>query len=198
MKTLLVIDSCINRQTSRTEKLANSLIEKLLPLGYKEKRVILEEENIGHLDSKKFLERDALIRKGDYSHSFFKYAKELADADIVVIAAPYWDFSFPTLLKEWIEAVSAMGICYNYDEYGASHGLAKAEALFYVSTAGGAVKEVDFGYLEIKSLAERIGITKVEEVLIENIDIVGNDPHKMLEEKIASLPLLIEKVLGSC
>lgn len=196
-KTLLVIDSCINRESSRTEKLLNALVSLLVPLGYKEKRVILEEEHIGHLDSESFLRRDALIRNGDYSSPLFDYAKDLANADLVVIGAPYWDFSFPTLLKEWIEAISSMGICYNYDEYGVSHGLAKGEALFYVSTAGGEVKDVDFGYLEIKALAERIGIEKVEEVLIENIDIVGNDPKKMIEEKIASLPITIEKVFGT-
>lgn len=195
MKKLLVIDSCINRETSRTEKLANALVKLLLPLGYEEERLILEEENVGHLDSRAFKERDDLIRKGDYSHPFFKYAKQLHEADLVVIAAPYWDFSYPTLLKEWIEAVSAMGINYSYDEYGISHGLAKGEALFYVSTAGGDVSKLDFGYWEIKALCERIGIKKVEEVLIENIDIVGNDPQKMLEEKIASLPELIKKTL---
>ncbi|MDO5330931.1 MAG: NAD(P)H-dependent oxidoreductase [Bacillota bacterium] len=195
MKKLLVVDACINRKTSRTERLANALVDLLLPLGYQETRIILEEENIGHLDSKRFSERDGLIRKGDYSHRFFKYAKQLQEADLVVIAAPYWDFSYPTLLKEWIEAISAMGICYNYDERGASHGLARGEVLFYVTTAGGDITGLDFGYLEIEALCQRIGIKKVVEVLIQNIDIVGNDPEKMLQEKIASLPELVKATI---
>ncbi len=29
----------------------------------------------------------------------FLYAKDFAESDIIVIAAPYWDLSFPSILK---------------------------------------------------------------------------------------------------
>lgn len=197
MKTLLVVDACIKRATSRTEKVANALVKEILALGeYEEVRVILEDENIGHFDQKAIEIRDGLIARGEMDHPVFKYANQVKDADVVVVAAPYWDFSYPTLLKEWVESASAMNVCYKYDEHGISHGLSKAKALFYVSGAGGAVKDVDFGFWEFKALCGRFGIKKCKEVLIENLDIVGNDPQKITDDVISTLSELVKKTLA--
>ena len=49
--------------------------------------------------------RTALIESGDYSDRMFDYAKQFASADTIVIAAPYWDLSFPALLKTYFENI---------------------------------------------------------------------------------------------
>ena len=40
----------------------------------------------------------------------FDYANAMAQADMIVIAAPYWDMSFPASLKIFLEAASVVGI----------------------------------------------------------------------------------------
>lgn len=44
----------------------------------------------------------------------FKYAHEFANADLIVIAAPFWDLSIPALLKVYIENIAVDGITFEY------------------------------------------------------------------------------------
>lgn len=64
------------------------------------------------------MHRVELSDKGDFSNEMFKYAHQFAESDTVVIAAPYWDLSFPAVLKAYLEAVSVCGITFKYDEQG--------------------------------------------------------------------------------
>ena len=43
--------------------------------------------------------RDALIAAGSLDDPMFAMARQFAAADTVVIAAPFWDLSFPAMLK---------------------------------------------------------------------------------------------------
>ena len=62
-------------------------------------------------------------------------------ADIIVIAAPYWDLSFPAQLKDYIERVNAVGVTFDYDQEGIPYGLCRAKKLVYITTAGGNIQE---------------------------------------------------------
>ena len=57
------------------------------------------------------------------SRIFFEFMYEVFDeklpeADTVVIAAPFWDLSFPAILKKYIEAVTVAGITFRYSDQG--------------------------------------------------------------------------------
>ena len=39
----------------------------------------------------------------DFSHEMFRYAKAFAEADEILIAAPFWDLAFPAILRNYIE-----------------------------------------------------------------------------------------------
>ena len=43
--------------------------------------------------------RDALREKEAYDSPMFALAREFAAAEKIVVAAPYWDLSFPAVLK---------------------------------------------------------------------------------------------------
>lgn len=43
----------------------------------------------------------------------FKYAKQFAEADEIVIAAPYWDLAFPATVRIYFEAITVTGITSN-------------------------------------------------------------------------------------
>ena len=45
-----------------------------------------------------------------------RHARQFRDADIVVIAAPYYDLSFPSALKNYLEAICCVGLTFYYDE----------------------------------------------------------------------------------
>ena len=68
-------------------------------------------------------------------------ARLFADADLVVVGAPYWDLSFPALLKIYIENIMVLGVTFIYGERGQVIPLGRAGRMFYISTAGGYIGE---------------------------------------------------------
>lgn len=172
--------NCCPRSSSRTARLAEKLLKKLGE--YEE--IDPETEGLVPLNEERLNYRTDLIGKDDYSDDIFRYAKQFAAADTIVIAAPYWDLSFPAELKTYIENIYVTGIVSRYGSDGKPEGLCRAKALYYVTTAGGYYDErYSFDY--IKDLAENyFGIKKAVLIKAEMLDIVGNDPEKILAECI--------------
>ena len=113
----------------------------------------------------------------------FDLAKDFAAAETIVIAAPYWDLSFPASLKCYIEAISVIGLTFAYNDAGQPYGLCKAKKLIYVTTAGGPIFNEAAGFGYIKSLAQNFyGIRNVSCVKVENLDMIGTDAESILRE----------------
>ena len=178
----LYINCCV-REESRTERLAQAVLQKL---GGDFTELNLYNENLKPLDGEMLNKRTALIEQGDYSDPMFDYAKQFASADTIVIAAPYWDLSFPASLKTYIENIYVTGIVSAYNESGLPVGLCKATELYYVTTAGGPYDSTySYGYIE--SLAKNFfGIPETHLVKAEMLDIIGNDSEEILNQKIAT------------
>ena len=65
--------------------------------------VVLEDTIMHPLSGKLLAKRVKAIANKDFSDPCFDLAKIFAAADEVVIAAPYWDMSFPASLKLYME-----------------------------------------------------------------------------------------------
>jgi FMN-dependent NADH-azoreductase len=139
------------RKDSRTNKLAQHALNKLQ--GNIEE-INLDFEKIVPLYREQLELRDSLIKDKNYNHPMFEYAKQFANADIILMSAPYWDLSFPTILKTYIENINVNGITFSYSEKGYPVSLCNAKKLIYITTAGGPIISDDFGFGYIKSLAE--------------------------------------------
>ena len=176
----LYINCCV-REESRTERLAKAVLQML---GGDFTELKLYEETLKPLDMESLNKRTVLIEQGDYSDPMFDYAKQFASAGTIVIAAPYWDLSFPATLKTYIENIYVTGIVSEYDENGMPRDLCKAQELYYVTTAGGPYDPTySYGYIE--SLAKNFfGIPTTHLVKAEMLDIVGNDAEEILRRKI--------------
>ena len=62
--------------------------------------------------------RDALAAAGKLDDSLFADAWQFARADRIVLAAPFWELSFPAILKIYLERVSMRDITFGYEESG--------------------------------------------------------------------------------
>lgn len=165
------------RKNSRTRLLAERLLDKLEG---DITTVELAKENILPLDEDTLAQRDDIIRRGDYDADMLRYARDLAAADIIVIAAPYWDLGFPALLKVYLEQVMALNVTFRYTDSGIPEGLCRAQKLYYVTTAGGQIF-ADFGYSYVKTLAEVFfGIKDTVCFKAEGLDIYGADVDGIL------------------
>ena len=176
----LYINCCV-REESRTDRLARAVLHKL---GGDFTELNLYEENLHPLDRETLNKRTALIEQGDYSDPMFDYAKQFANADTIIIAAPYWDLSCPAMLKVYIENIYVTGIVSAYDENGMPVGLCKAKELTYVTTAGGPYDPTySYGYIE--SLAKNFfGIPETHLVKAELLDVEGYGAEKIMNREI--------------
>ena len=120
--------------------------------------------------------RDRLISERDLKNPVFDLARQFSEAETIVIAAPYWDLSFPAALKQYIEQINVTGITFKYTEEGIPVGLCRAEKLYYVCTAGGCYVPEEFGFGYIKALAQNYyGIRDVIKIEAVGLDIYGAD-----------------------
>lgn len=179
METILFINAC-PRENSRTLELAKYALSKLQG---EVTELPLFEENLLPLNQKTLALRDKLIAAGKYDHPLFKYARQLIAADRIVLAAPFWDLSFPSALKIWLEYVMALGVTFRYDEKGFPFGLCKANRLYYVSTAGGPVLPSHMGFDYVDALAKNyFGIGETACFSAQLLDVVGADVETILAQ----------------
>lgn len=166
MMSILFINACV-RENSRTLVLARHIL-KDMPGEIVE--VNLNQEAITPLNRELLEKREVLLRDGNRNDPMFCYARQFAEADEIVIAAPFWDLSFPALLKTYIERITVSGITFEYIG-DTPHGLCRAKRLTYVTTSGGAIF-VDFGYEYLKALAINFyGIPEARAYRAMNLDV---------------------------
>ena len=178
-RPILFINACV-RGESRTKRLADKLLEKLnRPM----EEVRLEDISFP-VANEDFLDmRDRLISEGKLDSPVFDLARQFSEAETIVIAAPYWDLSFPAALKQYFEQVNVVGITFRYTEEGVPVGLCKADRIFYVSTAGGIYVPTEFGFGYVKALAQGYyGIADVRLIEAVGLDIYEADIEAILEE----------------
>ena len=183
---ILYINACV-RQDSRTDRIARALLDRL---GGEYEELYLPALEIHPLDEEKLSRRTRLIESGNYDDPLFDYAKQFASADTVVIAAPYWDLSFPAVLKTYLENIYVIGIVSEYGADGIPRGLCKADKLYYVTTAGGPYTP-DYSYDYIRELATLcFGIKETELIEAEMLDVEGFDADEIVRSTINNITLL--------
>lgn len=178
---ILYINACV-RQDSRTERLAEALLKQMAD---DIQQVRLEDITFEVTDQAFIDKREQLIEEGAFDHEMFALARQFASADQIVIAAPYWDLSFPAALKQYIENVTVNGITFVYTPEGIPSGLCKAQKLYYVTTVGGDYAPDEYGYGYIQAIAGGYyGITDTKLIKATGLDIIGADVEEILTQCI--------------
>lgn len=173
---ILFVNGCV-RENSRTLELAQAVLAKESD-AIEEVRLYPDGPN--GLNAETLRLRDALLTNQELDHPMFRWARQFAAADTIVIAAPYWDLAFPAKVRAYLEEVTVSGITFRYGENGIPQGLCRAKRLIYVTTAGGPIFQ-NYGYEYIKALAQGFyGIPDVSLVRAEGLDIRGADPEAIM------------------
>ena len=181
---LLFINACV-REDSRTKRLADCLLSKL---GEPAEEVRLAEISFPVYDETFMQNRNRLIDAGKYDDPSFDLARQFAAADVIVIAAPYWDLSFPASVKQYFEQICVNGLTFMYTPEGFPKGLCRARKLYYVTTAGGQFVPEEFGFGYVRALAQNFyGIDEVELIKAVGLDIQGADAEGILQESMRAI-----------
>lgn len=180
-KTMLVIDCCIRGEESATRRYYQAYLNTL-PASTSVTVLNLMEQDIAPLTVADLARRDAV----PFDDELFRYARQFKEADEILIAAPLWDLSFPSLLKVYLEQVCVAGLTFGY-EGSDCVGYCKAERVLFFSTCGGFVGGNHLGFHYVKALAEMLGIPTCVPYIIEGMDIDPNQRENLLAEAIQRL-----------
>lgn len=176
--TTLFVNACVRGEASNTLKLCKEYLKKKQDLV----ELNLSELNIKPLNAADVAHRDELLAQGAFSDSFFDLARQFAEADEIVVGAPYWDLSFPSLLKVYIEHVSVVGLLFGYTSEGEGVGLSKAKRLTYISTSGGQLDGTHHGYEYFCRLAKMYGIPETQLLVVEGTNLQDADLDTLMAD----------------
>ena len=166
MKKLVYIDACM-RAGSRTKRIASPIIAELHKR-YSVETVDLTKNIYPVVDNYILEDRNQGIVPAEH----MALAKRIAAADRIVIAAPYWEMSFPSTLKVFFENMSLFGITFDTNDKEC-YGLCKAEKVLFITTRGMNISTGD--PLEqatpyIKALSHLWGWGNLSVVAAQNMD----------------------------
>ncbi len=181
----LVIDCCIRGDNSATKKLYTSYLNTLNNETAVE-ILNLCTQPITPLDAQALEFRDRLIEQRNFQHKMLRYARQFQSADEIVIAAPYWDLSFPSLLKVYLEHVSVSGITFGY-EGSECVGYCKAKRMLYFTTCGGCLGKKNLAAEYLEALADMFGISNFYAFAVEGMDIDPSKRNKILKNGISRI-----------
>lgn len=182
MKQALVVDCCIRGRESRTKQLLDAFCASL-DSEYEQTHLDLQRENLRYFTEDYLDERQKLLEKHELDHPRFRYAHQFAQADLIVIAAPFWDLSFPALLKVYIEQISLDGITFT-TQTGALTGSCRAKHLVFLTTRGGFYTgdAMEMGSRYMDALHTFFGIGEYTCIAADGMDVQGFDGEKSLDD----------------
>lgn len=176
MEKLVFINACIRTTESRTYRIAAPLIEKLRTQ-YEITTIDLTSIKLAPIHTDQFYDRG----QGIFQEHILEYAETVEKADRIVIAAPFWDMSFPAVLKVFFEQISLPG--YTFDD-GETRciGRCRCKKLLYITTRGMNIKTGDaleqaVSYL--KALSWLWGLGDVYCIACENMDYISETEREL-------------------
>ncbi|HHI5023491.1 TPA: FMN-dependent NADH-azoreductase [Vibrio parahaemolyticus] len=114
--------------------------------------------------------------------------EEIKAADTLVIAAPMYNFTIPTQLKNWIDLIARAGVTFKYTENGVQ-GLIDGKKAIVVTTRGGIHKDspTDNVTPYLRTVLGFVGITDVEFVYAEALNMGEDAASKGISEAQSQL-----------
>ena len=178
MKKLVFINACIRGQDSRTLSLAQPILAALEE-NYAITQIDLTETSLMPVTAPLFRERGNGISPEDDANG-----RLVAEADRIVIAAPFWDMSFPSVLKAFIEHISVPELTFCNNPDGTTRGNCKAEKLLYITTRGMEIEtgsNLDQGTSYLKALGWLWGFGEVITVAAWGMDV---QPAEIVQQRL--------------
>lgn len=188
MKKLFYVDACL-RGSSNTKKIADAIINELSKK-YEIETVRLSECSFPIVGNDILNDR----ANGIVPEEYVVMAKKIADADRLVIAAPFWDMSFPGALKVFFENMSLFNVTFASNEREC-YGLCKAEEVLYITTRGMNIStgdELEQATPYIKALGKLWGLGELHVISAQDMD------YSTEEQKEEKIKKAIEEGLQLC
>jgi len=195
MSRVLVIESSARQQGSVSRELTQQFIAKWQAEHPADQIQVrdLAAEPVPHLDAtllggwmtpseqQSEAEKAALARSNQLTD-------ELLAADVLVLAAPMYNFAIPSTLKAWLDHVLRAGVTFKYTETG-PQGLLTGKRAFVLTARGGIYAGSGLDHQEpyLRQALAFIGIHDVQFIHAEGLNLGGEFSEKGLAQARAKL-----------
>jgi len=199
MKKILHIISSPRGSESFSIKLGNAIVDKIKAEypGSTVKENNLPKNQFPHLDEAQITsfytpEEFRTWENVDAVRNSDEVINEILEADILVIGAPFYNFSIHSTLKAWIDHIARAGVTFRFTETG-YEGLVHGKKAYIAVASGGIYSEgvmqhYDFSAPYLKAILGFLGITDVSVIRVEGTAIPGLQ-DSVLEKAISSIVL---------
>jgi len=197
---VLRIDSSAQKAGSVSRGIGDEVIRRLAERHARMEVINLDlEHGIGHIDGdwvganfttedqRSEEQRERLVASD-------RAVAALREVDMVVLTAPVYNFSIPSVLKAWIDHVCRAGLTFRYTENG-PQGLLADKPVYLVMASGGVPfgSPVDFASGYLKQVFRFIGI---EDVRLIGAERVAEDADVAKQAALSSLDIWLPETVG--
>jgi len=115
-------------------------------------------------------------------------ADQFVEGDKYVFVTPLWNFSFPPLMKAYIDAVCVAGKTFRYTEQGPV-GLLGDKKAVHIQASGGVYSEgpaagIEHGSRYLRDVLAFLGITNVQNLYVEGMAAQPQNAEQILDKAI--------------
>ncbi|WP_236214114.1 FMN-dependent NADH-azoreductase [Metapseudomonas otitidis] len=195
MSRVLIVESSARQQGSISRQLTAEFVAQWKAAHPADVVVVrdLAQESVPHLDSdllggwmkpadqQNDAERAALARSN-------RLTEELLAADVLVLAAPMYNFGIPSTLKAWLDHVLRAGVTFKYTETG-PQGLLSGKRAFVLTARGGVYAGGPLDHQEpyLRQALAFIGIHDVTFIHAEGLNMGAEFQEKGIAQARAQL-----------
>src|SRR5207302_9152863 len=142
MKNLLFVTSSLFGQESKSTRIASEFVSSWKAANGPARIIHRVLGSVPHLTADHFgAWMTAPGERSERQHTIAAESdpliEEIEAADVIVIAAPMYNFSIPSTLKAWIDHITRAGRTFRYTAEGTVEGLLKNKKVFVVTARGG-------------------------------------------------------------
>ncbi len=183
MKKLLYVNGNVGK-SSRTDKLSKMFLDKIKSNEFEVEEVEIKNLDIKPFDEKMIENRLKDVENRDFNKAEYDLARQFAEADYIVMSAPYWDSIFPAKFRAYLEHICVNKLTFAHTEKGDLEKLCKAKKLIYITTSGGFIGENSAIEIYIKELSRMLVIDQVKFYSAQGLDVLFDRVDEILENTL--------------
>ena len=195
MSNVLIIESSARQQDSFSRQLTRQFISQWQAAHPADRVTVrdLARNPVPHLDANLlggWMKPEA--QRSAQENASLQLSNELTDevlaADVLVLAAPMYNFAIPSTLKAWLDHVLRAGVTFKYTETG-PQGLLTGKQAYVLTARGGLYAGSTSDHQEpyLRQVMAFIGIHDVTFIHAEGLNLGGDFQEKGLNQAKARL-----------
>ncbi len=180
---ILFVNGCIRGESSRTLALAHCFLDAYTAA---HPSCTLETADLNEMRLLPLFGDTLRARESaeSWDDAEFAPARAFRDAGLIVLAAPFWEGTFPAAVHAYLEHICVTGLTFACTAQGYT-GLCRAKQAVYITTRGGIYESGEaagdnHAPAYLASIFRMLGIPELHMLAAEGLDILGADVEGIL------------------